>query len=205
LCFAILFRYYLQDRLPRLDKILVLGFGGVALLVGIASGWLGSFVSVGVVCVVVFVYERRKFPVMAAIVVLPIILFFQPAKNAFRDRYWRGSSDDSPVERASFWLENSWNLWNHALTEQSGEQVIQLADATLLRLSLLQQTAQVMELTPATIPYQHGGLYSYIAVTFVPRFLWPEKPSVNDANRWYQVTYGLSQPKQLSTVSIAIG
>ena len=73
------------------------------------------------------------------------------------------------------------------------------------RLSLLQQTANVIELTPDRVPYQHGRLYSYIAITFVPRFLWPEKPSVNDANQWYQVTYGLTRRNQLSTVSIAIG
>src|SRR5262249_50065502 len=38
-----------------------------------------------------------------------------------------------------------------------------------------------------------------------PRALWPDKPSVNDANRWYQVTYGLTSPRQLNSVSIAVG
>jgi hypothetical protein len=142
---------------------------------------------------------------MAALLVLPVILFFQPAKSAFRDRYWRGESSDTPTERATFWLENSWQLWNQALMDQDGEQLIELSDATLNRLSLLQQTAHVMELTPINVPYQHGSLYSYIAVTFVPRFLWPDKPSVNDANHWYQVNYGLTDPHQLSTVSIAVG
>jgi mannitol-specific phosphotransferase system IIBC component len=35
--------------------------------------------------------------------------------------------------------------------------------------------------------------------------VWPEKPSANDANRWYQVSYGLTSPRSLSTVSIAVG
>ena len=35
--------------------------------------------------------------------------------------------------------------------------------------------------------------------------MWPDKPSVNDANRWYQVKYGLTDPQNLSTVSIAVG
>jgi hypothetical protein len=91
------------------------------------------------------------------------------------------------------------------LINQDGEQLRELSDATLNRLSLLQQTAHVMELTPSKVPYQYGSLYSYIAVTFVPRFLWPDKPSVNDANHWYQVSYGLTDPHQLSTVSIAVG
>ena len=203
--FAILFRYYLRGKLPQFDKVLILSYGLVVLIVGMSSGWLGSFVSLGVVCVVLYIYERRKFPVIAAFIVLPVILFFQPAKNTFRERYWIGSSTDSPTERASFWVENSWKLWSNALMEDDGEQARQLADATLKRLSLLQQTANVLEMTPSMVPYQYGGSYSYIVVTFIPRFLWSDKPSVNDANHWYQVTYGLSQPKQLSTVSIAVG
>ena len=203
--FAILFRYYLRGRILQFDKLLILGYGLIALIVGMSSGWLGSVVSVGMVCAVVYIYERRKFPLVAAFIVFPVILFFQPAKNTFRTRYWTGNSADSPTERVSFWLENSWKLWSDAITEQNGEQAKELANATLSRLSLLQQTANVIELTPSRVPYQHGRLYSYIAVTFIPRFLWPDKPSVNDANRWYQVAYGLTQPQQLSTVSIAVG
>jgi len=203
--FAIFFRYYLRGRILQFDKLLIYVYVMVSVVVGIASGWLGSIVGIGLVCTVVYVYERRKFPVMAAFIVLPVILFFQPAKSVFRDRYWRGESSDTPTERATFWLKNSWRLWNQALMNQDGEQFRELSDATLSRLSLLQQTAHVMELTPSSVPYQHGSLYSYIAVTFVPRFLWPDKPSVNDANHWYQVTYGLTDPNQLSTVSIAVG
>jgi hypothetical protein len=202
---AIFVRYYLRGRILKFDKLLIFGYGLVALVVGISSGWLGSVVSLGLVCVVVYIYERRKFPVMAALIVLPVILFFQPAKSVFRERYWKGESSDTTTERVSFWLESSWQLWNKALTNQDNEQIKELSNATLSRLSLLQQTAHMMELTPNRVPYQYGSLYSYIAVTFVPRILWPDKPSVNDANHWYQVSYGLTAPQQLSTVSIAVG
>ena len=203
--FAILVRYYLRGRLIQFDKFLIYAYGLVALVVGISSGWLGSFVGTSIVCAVVYVYERRKFPMRAALIVLPMILFFQPAKSTFRGRYWKEESSDSPIERIGFWVENSWTLWNKALMNQDGGRIKELSDATLSRLSLLQQSANVIELTPGRVPYQHGSLYSYIAVTFVPRFLWPDKPSVNDANHWYQVNYGLTDPQQLSTVSIAVG
>jgi hypothetical protein len=203
--FAIFVRYYLRGRTLQFDNLLIYGYGLVALVVGISSGWLGSFVSVGIICGVVYIYERRKFPAMAALIVLPVILFFQPAKQAFRGRYWKEESSDTSIERVSFWVENSWQLWGKALIGQDAEQLKDLSDATLSRLSLLQQTANVIELTPSRVPYQYGSMYSYIFVTFVPRFLWPDKPSVNDANRWYQVTYGLTDTRQLSSVSIAVG
>ena len=62
-----------------------------------------------------------------------------------------------------------------------------------------------MESTPDRIPYQNGRLYSYMLVTFVPRLFWPDKPSVNDANRWYQVAYRLTSRDSLNGVSIAVG
>jgi len=42
-------------------------------------------------------------------------------------------------------------------------------------------------------------------ITWVPRLLWPSKPSANDANHWYQIAYHISLPEQLETVSIAVG
>jgi hypothetical protein len=203
--FVIFLRYYLRRRAPEVEKFLILGYVVIALVVGVSSGWLGSFVGLGIICMVVYTYERRRFPLRAALIVIPIILFFQPAKSAFRDRYWTGKFDDGYSERIAFWADESWKMWDRALSDQTGEQGKLLADATLSRLSLLQQTANIMELTPSRVPYQYGHLYSYIAITFIPRFLWPEKPSANDANHWYQVSYGLTLPQQLSNVSIAVG
>jgi hypothetical protein len=203
--FAIFFRYYLRGKISDFDKFLMFGYGLIALVVGISSGWLGSFVGFGIIAMTVYSYERGKLPLTAALIVLPVILFFQPGKEAFRVRYWRGSSTDGYFERTSFWVENSWNAWADAVTDQTGKRGRKLADVTLSRLSLLQQTANVMEFTPGRVPYQHGRLYSYIGVTLIPRVLWPDKPSVNDANHWYQVSYGLTYRGEIARVSIAVG
>ena len=62
-----------------------------------------------------------------------------------------------------------------------------------------------MEVTPSVIPYQGSFMYRYMAVTVIPRALWPDKPSVNEANRFYQVTYGLTAERDLDGVSISVG
>ena len=203
--FAIFLRYYLRRKISELDKFLMLGYAFLALVVGIASGWLGSFLGLGMVCAIVYTYERRKLPLIAALIVLPIILFFQSGKEAFRARYWRGDSGNGYSERVAFWVRSSWNAWADAMTDGTGEKGRLLAATSLSRLSLLQQTANVIESTPDRVSYQNGRLYSYIGVTFIPRLLWPDKPSVNDANRWYQVSYGLTLPRGLNNVSIAVG
>src|ERR1017187_6589087 len=203
--FAILLRYYLRGRAMPVDKILLAGYVSIALVAGISSGWLGSFVGIAIMATVVYVYEKRKLPLVAIMIGIPIVLFLQPGKEKFRQRYWRTGASESYVERLNFWMDTSWNAWGEALSNSDEEKARNLASQTLGRLSLLQQTANVMESTPERVPYQNGRLYSYMLVTFVPRLFWPDKPSVNDSNQWYQVAYRLTDPRALRGVSIATG
>jgi len=203
--FVILLRYYLRGTAIPVDKILLAGYAGIALVGGISSGWLGSFIGVAIMATAVYVYERRKLPLVAIMIGIPIVLFLQPGKEKFRQQYWRAGASESYVERFNFWMASSGRAWGEALSNSDEEQARNLANQTLGRLSLLPQTANVMESTPERVPYQNGRLYSYMLVTFVPRFFWPDKPSVNDSNRWYQVAYRLTLRNELNGVSIAVG
>ena len=203
--FAILFRHVLRGKSSDLDRFLVLAYVFIVLALGLSSGWLGSFVALGLICGAIYVNEYRKLPLMALLIILPLILFFQPAKSEFRSRFWRSDSSASHLERITFWVNRSFGMWKTVIADPSGEGARDLVDNTLSRFSLLQQTANVMELTPEVVPYQYGRLYSYVAVTLIPRFVWPEKPSVSDANRWYQVSYRLTSPRELGGVSIGAG
>src|ERR1035437_3582228 len=64
LVFAILFRYYLRGAAVQLDKVLLTGYILIALVAGIASGWLSSFVGLVIVAIAVYVYERRRLPLI---------------------------------------------------------------------------------------------------------------------------------------------
>lgn len=203
--FAIFVRHYLRGALRGSDKILVIGYAVISVIIGIASGWLGSAVNLGLVFIVIYIYEKRRFPIAAVLAVVPVLLFFQPAKSMFRERYWARASNDTSTERVSYWVDNSWRLWSDALDDRDNERLRELSNSTLSRFDLLRQTAHVIEFTPSRVPYQYGNQYSYLGVTFIPRYFWPDKPSVNDANRWYQVNYGLTDPRDLSSVSIAVG
>jgi len=203
--FVILLRYYLRGTAIPMDKILLAGYAGIALVAGISSGWLGSFVGVAIMATAVYVYERRKLPIVAIMIGIPIVLFLQPGKEKFRQQYWRAGASESYVERLNFWIGSSWSAWGKVLSNADEEQARNLSNETLGRLSLLQQTANVMESTPERVPYQNGRLYSYMLVTFAPRIFWPDKPSVNDSNRWYQVAYRLTVRDNLNGVSIAVG
>src|SRR5204863_8228577 len=133
--------------------------------------------------------------------------FFQAGKKEFRSAYWGPDTDarTTVFERAIFWFDTSASHWSDAFQAGGQAKAGELASTSLQRASLLNQVAHILELTPSQIPFQEGQTYSYLAVTLVPRLLWPDKPSVSDANRFYQLAYGLSDSKSLATTSIACG
>jgi len=205
LAFALLFRNVLTGEAEAVDKIFVLGFLLLRLLVGLSSGWLGSFASIIVVCGAIYFAEKRRVPRLALFLVIFFTLFFQVGKEEFRKVYWSTDTETSKIDRARFWADTSLAKWHDAASDATGEALEAALNSTFSRVSLLTQTANVVEMTPSVVPYQGAQLYSYLVVTWIPRVLWPEKPSVSEANRFYQVTYGLSTEEGLETVAIGVG
>ncbi|HYY70686.1 MAG TPA: hypothetical protein VE734_13235 [Terriglobales bacterium] len=203
--FVLLFRKLLRGQANHGEILLISVFLIGRFVAGIASGWLGTGAALMVTCAVAYLYEQRKVPTSAVVLVLAYILFFQAGKETFRKTFWGERVDSSVSQRISFWSSESLRNWELTLRNPNTDNWRRLADRSLGRLSLLQQTAHVLDLTPDEVPFQYGRLYSYMLVTLIPRAVWPEKPSVNDANRFYQVAYGLTDPEHLDTVSIAVG
>lgn len=205
LAFAILFRNVLVGEAEPVDKVFVLGFLVLRLLVGLSSGWLGSFAGVIVVCAAIYLAEKRRIPRFALVLVICFTLFFQVGKQEFREVYWYGDTKTSKIDRVKFWTYASLNKWQDAASDSSGQSLADSINATFSRVSLLTQTANVVDLTPSIVPYQGGQMYSYLLVTWIPRALWADKPSVSEANRFYQVAYGLSTEEGLENVAIGVG
>jgi hypothetical protein len=203
--FVLVFRRYLRRRAAPADKFLIFVFLGSRVLVGMASGWLGAGVSLALICTAAYVLERRRLPLVAVGIVLPLVLFLQPGKGHFRQAFWSSRVSSGITERMLFWVNASIDKWASALQNPKSGQWYALAEESIGRMSLLRQSATVMELTPTVVPYQHGRLYAYLAVTLIPRALWPGKPSVNEANRFFQLAYGMTEEKDLENVSISVG
>jgi hypothetical protein len=140
---------------------------------------------------------------------LPILLyvvFFQAGKAEFRQQNWYGDSGVSGLlEKVEQWTSLSLEVWQDALDDHTGEKRARLLTGVIMRTSLLTQTANVVEQTPSSTPYQMGSTYAYLAAMWVPRAFWPGKPTASEANRFYQVAYGLTAPGNLDNVSIASG
>ena len=211
LAFAILFRNLIRGQSSIADKLLVMGFLFVRLVGGLSSGWLGVSASILAICGAIYLMEKRRIPRWALVFVVLFTLFFQVGKDDFRREYWQGSGQGmeqeqgNRIERVAFWAQNSFDKWNEALSDSTGESVRRALNPSVSRISLLNQSANVIEQTPSVVPYQYGWLYSYMAITWIPRFVWPDKPSMSEANQYYQVAYGLTAEEDLNRVAISVG
>jgi hypothetical protein len=207
LAFAILFRRVLRGEAQPVDKLLVGAFLVIRTVSGLSSGWLGSFASIIILCGGIYAVERHRLPRVAVVCVVVCILFFQIGKQDFRRTYWAPDQPvaEGQVERVGFWVKSSFDRWADALTDPTGEGLAENLSFTMARMSLLPQTADVIDKTPSHVPYQNGRLYSYLLYTWIPRAIWPDKPSMSEANQYYQVAYGVTEEEYLDRVSIAIG
>lgn len=205
LAFAIVFRLYLKGESIPFDKGLLFTYFFVRVLSGLSSGWLGVLMSIVIISAAVYIVECKKMPRAAIVLVVLVTLFFQVGKEDFRRIYWKENQQAGQFERASYWLQTSLDKWSNVVTDPNGANVRQVINPSISRVSLLTQTANVINQTPSAVPYQYGRLYSYLAVTLIPRFVWPDKPSINEANQFYQVAYGLTKEAELEDVSISVG
>jgi hypothetical protein len=211
LAFAILFRNFIRGQTKVFDKVLILGFLILKMVGGLSSGWLGASASILVICGAIYLMERRRVPRSALVFVILFTLFFQVGKEEFRKTYWKAGEigalqeQGGSVERVAFWAQSSFDKWKEALNDGSGEAFRRALNPSVSRISLLNQSANVIEQTPSLVPYQYGWLYSYMAITWIPRFVWPDKPSMSEANQFYQVAYGLTSEDDLGRVSFSVG
>src|SRR6185369_1593979 len=125
---------FLRDEGTRTDTCLIAGFLTLRFVIGIASGWLGSFASLVVICGAVYLLEKRKVPRVAVILVIMFTLFFQVGKKEFRATYWRGKTEASKTERVRFWAETSLAKWGDALADPTGLELSGALNASLSRM-----------------------------------------------------------------------
>jgi hypothetical protein len=207
--FVLMFQDFLAGRSTPLEKFLIALFLLVKTANGLAAGWLGSVVGLFIIVGLLYFQAHGRVPRFWLVALAVYVLFFQVGKEEFRVRYWWnqkvGVDSGGTLDRITDWVAISLQQWNTLYEHPSVEQLQKLMAPSVNRLSLLPLGAAVLERTPDSVPYQNGKLYSYMLVTLIPRALWPDKPSFNEANQFVQVSYGLTQTKDLDRTSISIG
>jgi len=187
------------------DRVTLWIYFPLRLLAGLASGWLGSVAILAVLCGAGYYLTRYRIPWKMVIACALAILFLQVGKRDFRSAYWYGDTDGGVLDKAVFWVTQSASIWTGAATSENEGATRDKSNESLERTSLLKQAGHVLDLLPEQVPFQMGKTYSYLLISLIPRVVWPEKPSINEANHFYQIAFGLSDERDTQSTNIGVG
>jgi hypothetical protein len=177
----------------------------VAVLLGLATGFLEGALVPLLILFVVRWHIVRKIPWRILIASALLFVLLNPVKSAYRVQAWYGESNLGLVDRITLWFDLSSEAVTDIVNGNQLGEIENLARQALSRFDLIHKFAYVQDMTPAIVPYYEGSTYNYLLFGWIPRFLWPDKPSASDVNSRLDVDYGLLEPAQTSRATIAIG
>jgi hypothetical protein len=184
-------------------KILLYVVTAVAAMKGFSTTMMESMMVPLAVLLMSKWFYTKRLPVSLLVVIGVLFLFLSPVKKNIRSAIVESgapaAAEVSATDRAGDWISQAVGYWGEAF---SGKR--DLAESTsdaVSRTDLIHTFAHIYSLTPSSVPYQNGQTYSYLAIAWIPRAIWPEKPVANSANNFYAVAYDVSTEEGVKTSS----
>jgi hypothetical protein len=172
-------------------------------LLGLSSGMLENALTPWAVVLIARWHVSRKVAWRLIIVGVFAFAFFNPVKREYRNEVWFGDETVGVVESITIWFQLAGeNVLGMIDGSKQGEESSAWMQETTSRLDLLHRFAYVGEMTPAVVPFYRGSTYSYIWTGWIPRFIWPDKPSASESNRRMDVDYVLLEDFQAAETGV---
>jgi hypothetical protein len=192
----------MSRKIGQIDWLLAAAFFLTRIYLGASFGAsLGTIAAPFLLIGLAAVSVRRRLPWQMVVAVVCLVLFLQPSKTKVRKQL--PHADESAQQTLVIWVKTAAAGWAQVF---SGDAPLQSQlIPTISRSSLLNMAGLIVDKTPSMVPYQKGAYYPLLIQNLIPRVLWPNKPTVNTANQFFQVEYGLTDEGHLSEVSIACG
>jgi hypothetical protein len=149
----------------RLRLIAALGTLATGMLI---SSMLGEFGLPLLAAGAVWWRERRSVPWTFIAIALAVAVLLQPVKHYYRTIHWYNSQGETVTE-----------AWQEAFrrAKEAGEDESAFLQ-THRRVADLTTLAYTIDVVPRLVPHTNGMSYEAIAVGFVPRLIWPDKPNM---------------------------
>lgn len=165
--------------------------------------YLINGISLVALSLIAYSASRRRVPWVFLLLFTPVVALLHLGKSDMRRLYWENESKPPTLtELPAYFTE--WVGYSLETSRQRDEGVVR--QSTIFeRASLIQMLCLCTEQVPRFSPYLWGESYIDIPAQVVPRFLWPDKPSSLMANVRLAIYFGLIDPSDPFSVSIAFG
>jgi hypothetical protein len=192
-----------QGELPHYERVIF----GVQMVFQVICTWMSLFLVQGVSILLLgligYVSGSKKVPTLLLLICAPLIGILYNGKGTMRVKYW-DQHESNPTRFTdapaffSEWVANGLDVSQQK--EGAGKSV-----GVLDRTSLIQMLCLVVSISPDTKPYLMGETYAQIPGQFVPRILWPGKPSGLISTFTLSIYYNLQTAEEVSGTTIGFG
>ncbi len=193
---ALLYGLQLSKRLGALGRcFLWLGLIPIRLLIGLATGLTAQAIMVVFSMALVYGALKRRIPWKGILAAGIIIVLSRPVQTSFRALVVGEGGDVSisGVEKVRAYVDTARDVLLGGVVPYS--ESIQIA---IWRFGSIMTLSEVVELTPASVPYWGGATYYSLLFKPIPRFIYPGKPE-EDTGQTFGHRYGFLDPHDLTT------
>ena len=177
---ALLVVHWRRGSLATGYKLFTVGGIAIATFVEIGTGIVGMlgfiFVTIGLAF---WAATPTRLPISAIAVLVVSASFMVVLKGVtaeFRSVAWGGDTTLSITDRAGL---AGRLVRDRVVTGGAAAALTSGSDATVGRSSNTDLLAEIIRRTPADVPFWNGKTYLSLVGVFVPRLLWPDKPTKN--------------------------
>ena len=195
---AVLALLYYKTKLSRAKKIIIVLICLYLVLKGVVIGMTQAIMQPLLIWYICRWLVTRKFEFRYILLGVLMFVLLQPVKLGYRAIAWSSGDSMSTAEKIVLFSDLFDKYW---LESDS----IEIPESASTRTSLLLQTAHVIDWTPHVVPYQDGGSFYFMLVTWIPRFIWPDKPVAQQANIDFAIDYGITSIKGIETTMFGVG
>ncbi len=179
------------------SRLVLYGLVPLLLFTQVADAAIGQAVRTGIFFLMLVWGTGGRVPVLLMLCGALAAITLRGGAEEFRELKQRHPHlvAESPFERASQFL----GLSVLRLVQDGGTSA---GDTLLDRVSQIALLGHVVELTPESVPYWNGATYTTLPAAFVPRALWPDKPS-KELGQTFGHRYGvLDADDRLTSVNL---
>ncbi|MDH7515719.1 MAG: hypothetical protein QHI48_07595 [Bacteroidota bacterium] len=199
--------YYLGER-KGWNAVYISGIVVASLFqlaISINSAMVGDAIMPILVLGVLAFQKHARLTVLFLITLIGIGIVTQPVKHLYRIALQQRREvgiDVSFADKVQLYIVLLRSYWFQPRAVSYFEESPELQFSR--RLSLVPIVAVIVKETPARIPYQLGWTFRYLVFTPLPRFLYPQKPTAQEANVWFARSYHILDERLAKTTMVGI-
>jgi hypothetical protein len=183
LSFGMFFILWQRNILSNIQKIIVVFFClPLEIVPKLASGSLSQVMLLGLFMIIVAFFETKRLPFGFILATMCVLLILNPIKGEFRQLTWTETGQLNPLEKVQLFINLAEKRYTNPPISNNKKAVDDISDSSISRTAHIMLFSEVVKDTPQRVPYWQGESYVPLFTSFIPRFLFPNKPEERTGN-----------------------